>query len=265
MLLAPPHAQEWARTTSSPVDLRLLEAHVTQEDAAVFRALGGVVATERAGWYAGPRGKVVTALSFVVLVLPVAGMAAFLTGGEAHVSAHQSITTTQWSDDAQILVATLCFWLTAVVAVVHAAGRWAASLRFWDTALLVLPVWAALFAVICLVAFTARDVSLWAPPTWGVWLTVASPLVVTALFAPLSRDPDQHDRRREIRLVGRFTPQRQQEVDDAVSHLSPGRRTSLIETRDDALDVLVRRGLVEADLVERAVAAPLGTLGCLDG
>lgn len=265
-----PDARSWAQDHSLANVPRLarlegiaFQSHpeVVETFGADGQSLAGVVRAGRGR----SRGRsastaVLVVLGILILLAPVIGVAIY---GDA--PAYIAPTAEPYPAEVSVPISGICFAVAAltqlVLAIVWLRGGARRSVELGTVAGATTVL--AVFAAIGLPNVSAQDgfdLGAWIVPVWATIL-IAGPLTVAIILrrgvrpdapaeSPDVRMPATVSDRERARLLAAAVPAPEREV--------------IAADRDDALRILADRGLIDADVLERALVADLGTLFTLD-
>lgn len=268
MAAAYPDAQEWARQHSLANVPRLarLEGFAFQRHPEVVASFGadGEALAQRLGRRApgGARsalGAALVMLGVVGLLSPLAGVAFFLAGTELVSLADPFPARVAFP------AAGISFAVAAVMQMVLFA-MWRRTGALWAPGV----VWVglitvALAALALLVAplVAARD-SYAGGAIWMLLIAAAAVLGLLVAGAVLLRRGHRGVEVDDSRAAATPTVTDRERARLLAAALEPSERAAIKADRDAAIEILLERGLLDADERERALTADLGTLFTLD-
>lgn len=256
-----PSAHRWA--TEVPPEhfcFADLDAYLFQRHPEVLKSLGRYPSDHQSS----PQGSVDPTLGclagligLIVFAAPVAGMTAFLTGGDTEFG-----TTDGFSTSTAMTIAQVCFWI-APLGPLMAAGSWWKHGRRWQSGNYGVCASAIGFGLLTALIMWRRgtaDGVAWAEAILPVWITVGVAAVVALVMALFSRGR-QIDRIVDFPVYG---PPDDAAVARQIATLSPRQARLMTDARRAALDALVEREVISGSQWQRADLAPLGRLHQLD-
>lgn len=264
MTLAHPDARSWAeaRPTSESPRLGMLEAVACQshpeavasfgEDGAAIAALLG-----RRAPSAARRGLtgIGILLAVVGLIAPIAGVA--VLGAESYLIDRVPAETA-------VPIAAVLFAVGALTVVIAGIVWWRGGAH-WSGTVCGFGVVAAVcgvFASFSMPTVSGRDgYPLSAAMQIPVWATLALGVLLALVTLTRFRVREPEEQAPPVTVT---TISERHAAEVAARGIPEAERVAILADRDAALRILADRGLLEQEVLDRALAAPLGTLFTLD-
>ncbi|SEB94613.1 hypothetical protein SAMN04489806_2197 [Paramicrobacterium humi] len=264
-----PDARSWARDHSLANVPRLarLEGFAFQQHPEIVATLGddGAAMARFARERERRRSPATRAGNAAILIVGLIAVLAPITGVAVYGDAPVHIAPTGPLDaHIAVPIAGVCFVIAALTQLV----LWAVWLRqraLWSPLLLGFAVLTAVlagFAAIGMPNSAARDgmpLGGWMLPVW-LTLVIAAALAVAVVLRYRARAADPEPD--AVPLAP--TVSDRERARQAVAQLPEEEREAIQDDRDDALQILAERGLLDDDTLRRALDADLGTLFTLD-
>ncbi|MBO9625081.1 MAG: hypothetical protein J7484_01750 [Microbacterium sp.] len=264
MTLAHPDARSWAqaRSASESPRLGMLEAVACQahpDVVSTFGADGEAIAALLGRRTGSPARRglagVGILLAVIGLLAPIAGVA--VLGAESYLIDRVPAETA-------VPIAAVLFAVAALTVVIAGIAWWRSG-AFWSGTICGVGVISAIcgvFASISMPTVSGRDgYPLSTAMQIPVWITLALGvlLALVTLTRFRKREPEEQAPAAAVTTVGD-----RHAAEQAALRIPAAERATILADRDAALRVLAERELLDGDTLERALAAPLGTLFTLD-
>lgn len=260
-------AANWIKNADERVCLGDIEAQVFEREDDVMRGLGRrTKADERAEWKTKPLSERIadvarTTFMFILLLAPVGGFAAFLTGSQVNVGG-QRIFTRELDLDVQFILAAVCFLIACLIPV-SLVTEWFRGGRLLGSDWIPL-VYVIVFASLGLVGLNARGVppsEALSPVALPVWLSLLLSVLALVALLGFSKGKAPKPVYPAIPVTGEID---QDAVDAAILSLTEEKRTELAKDRELALTTALERGIIDRTTFLTASHTDLGHLHGLD-